>query len=90
MDEGLDDLALVTHVGDHRGHVVIRGTDYRRPEHQGHVPRLHLVHFAVLADGRQVPDQVPQGTVMGPGQLPQLKPFLYGEKKATHQVSQFM
>lgn len=42
LDEVLNYLALIRHVIDHVGHVVLRGSDQRWTEHNRQVARLHL------------------------------------------------
>lgn len=42
LDQVLNDLALVRHVIDHVGHVVLRGSDERGAKHDRQVTRLHL------------------------------------------------
>lgn len=42
LDQVLDDLALVRHVIDHVGHVVLRGSDERGAKYDCQVTRLHL------------------------------------------------
>lgn len=42
LDKVLNYLALVRHVIDHVGHVVLRGSDERWTQHDRQVARLHL------------------------------------------------
>lgn len=42
LDKVLNDLALVWHVIDHVGHVVLRGSDKCGTKHNCQVTRLHL------------------------------------------------
>lgn len=43
LNERLHDLVLVRHVGHHVGHVVIGGAHQGGTEHDGQVPRFHLI-----------------------------------------------
>ena len=60
-EDGLDDAALLAHVRDHGHHVVLRGSDQGRAEHDGQVLDFHLVDVAVGDDFGQVPTDEPHG-----------------------------
>jgi hypothetical protein len=42
VDERLDNAALIGHMRDHSGHVIITGSHDGRSEHECEIARLHL------------------------------------------------